>query len=271
MANCQATSVAGRRRCGVSLKIQSKMMTRKKHLKTAVCMTVATGLLFVGFSANAQESANDDLNSCVKHEQIVSTAKGVGIGALTGLTAMLVSHKKDDAVKGALIGAAVGGVAGFATAYYTAVNTCFKKNPAWLPESDIQRTKDYDNVKRAIKYKPAQGIITRAESVEVGGTVKADGQANVSSSFILMTPDGAEAPVTIERKLYSVSDDKETEVPFPGRTSEQHTFEPGEQKDTVHIPIPHDAKAGSVYRVQFSVAAADRPPSVASQTFTVKE
>ncbi|NPT33732.1 hypothetical protein [Paraburkholderia xenovorans] len=264
-------AVAGRRRFGKSLKIQLKMMTRKKHMKAAVCATVATGLLFIGSGADAQESANDDLNSCVRHEQIVSTAKGVGIGALTGLTAMLVSHKKDDAVKGALIGAAVGGVAGFATAYYTAVSTCFKKNPAWLPESDIQRTKDYDNVKRAIKYKPAQGIITRTESVDVGGTVKADGQADVSSSFILMTPNGAEAPVTIERKLYSVSDDKETEVPFPGRTSEQRTFEPGEQKDTVHIPIPHDAKAGSTYRVQFSVAAADRPPSIASQTFTVKE
>lgn len=234
-------------------------------------MTVATGLLFVGFGASAQESANDDLNSCVKHEQIVSTAKGVGIGALTGLTAMLVTHKKDDAVKGAIIGAAVGGIAGFATAYYTAVNTCFKKNPAWLPESNMQRTKDYDKVKREIKYKASQGVIIRAESVAVGGPIKADGQAEVNSSFILMTPDGAEAPVTIERKLYIVSDEKETEVPFPGRTSEQHTFEPGEQQDTVHVPIPHDAKVGSVYRVEFSVAAADRPPSIASQKFTVTE
>ena len=58
----------------------------------------------------------------------------------------------------------MGGIAGFATAYYTAVDTCFKKNPAWLPESDIQHTKDYDKVKREIRYKPSQGIVTRTES-----------------------------------------------------------------------------------------------------------
>lgn len=247
-------------------------MNRKKNMTAMASATIATVLLLAAFNASAQESANDDLNACVKQEQIVTTAKGVGIGALTGLTAMLVTHKKDDAVKGALIGAAVGGVAGFATAYYTAVDTCFKKNPAWLPESDIQRTKDYDKVKKEIRYKASQGIVTRAESVNVVGPVKADGQAEVDSSFIVMTPDGAETPVTLERKLYVVGEDqKETQVPFPGRTSEQHTFEPGEQKDTVRIPIPHDAKVGSVYRVELSVAAGDNPPSVASQKFSVTE
>jgi hypothetical protein len=245
---------------------------RMKTMITVVCATIATGLLFSAVSASAQESANDDLNACVKKEQIVTTAKGAGIGALTGLTAMLVTHKKDDAVKGALIGAAVGGIAGFATAYYTAVDTCFKKNPAWLPESDIQHTKDYDKVKREIRYKPSQGIVTRTESVNVVGPVKPASQAEVDSSFIVMTPDAAETPVTLERKLYVVGDDqKETQVPFPGNTSEQHAFAPGEQRDTVHIPIPQDAKPGSKYRVEISVTAGDRPPSVASQTFTITE
>ena len=43
----------------------------------------------------------------------------------------------------AAIGAVVGGAAGFATAYFTAIDTCYKQNPAWIPESKIERTKAY--------------------------------------------------------------------------------------------------------------------------------
>jgi hypothetical protein len=247
-------------------------MTTKSKIHAAVLAAVATGMMGLTSGAYAQESANDDLNSCVRKEQIVTTAKGAGIGALTGFAAMLVSNKKDDAVKGALVGAVVGGVAGFATAYYTAIDTCFKKNPSWIPESNIQRTKSYDKVKKDIKYKTSQGIVARAETVDVVGAVKAGGQAVVNSTFILMTPNGAEAPATVERKLYVVGDDgKETLVAFPGHASEQHTFEPGEQQDTVRVPVPHDAKAGTAYRVEFSVAADSKPASVASGNFVVTE
>lgn len=81
---------------------------------------------------SVKQSASDDLNSCVRKEQILTTAKGAGIGAVTGFAAMLVSNKKNDAVKGAVVGAAVGGIAGFATAYYTAIDTCYKKSPSWV-------------------------------------------------------------------------------------------------------------------------------------------
>lgn len=247
-------------------------MTIKSSVGATAIAAVATGLLLLSTLAWAQESANDELNSCVKKEQLLTTAKGAGIGALTGLTAMLVSHKKDDAVKGAVIGAAVGGAAGFVTAYYTAIDTCYKKNPSWIPESQIQRTESYENVKKEIHYKPSQGVMTRADTVTIDGPVKADGQAVVNSTFIVMTPDGAEVPVTVERKLYVVgTDGKETLVPFPGNASEQHTFAPGQQQDTVHIPIPHDAKPGSVYRVEFSVAADNKPASTSTQKFTISE
>jgi hypothetical protein len=247
-------------------------MTKYIKTRAAVLSAVAAGMLILATGVKAQESANDDLNSCVRKEQIVTTAKGAGIGALTGLAAMLVSNKKDDAVKGAVVGAAVGGIAGFATAYYTAIDTCFKKNPSWIPESDIQHTKSFDKVKKELKYKSSQGVVVKAGAVTVNGPVKAGGQAVVNSSFALMTPDGAERPVTIERKLYVIGDDgKETLVQFPGRTSEERTFAPGEQIDTVRIPISHDAKAGNAYRVEFSVAADNKPASVASQKFAVSQ
>jgi hypothetical protein len=247
-------------------------MTKKAKAGATAMAAFATGMLFLSTTTYAQESANAELNSCVKKEQVLATAKGAGIGALTGLSAMLVTHKKDDAVKGALIGAAVGGVAGFLTAYYTAINTCYKQNPSWIPESQIQRTESYEAVKKEINYKPAQGVIAQADAVAIDGPVKPDGQAVVNSTFIVMTPDGAEAPVTIERKLYVVgSDGKEALVDFPGHASEQHTFEPGQQQDTVHIPIPHDAKPGSAYRVEFSVAADNKPASTSTQKFIISQ
>ncbi|MEM5439931.1 hypothetical protein [Paraburkholderia diazotrophica] len=247
-------------------------MTKNMTLRAAALTAVATGMLILSSGAQAQESANDDLNSCVHKEQILTTAKGAGIGALTGFAAMLVSNKKDDAVKGAAVGAAVGAIAGFATAYYTAIDTCFKKNPAWIPESNFQRTKSFEKVKKDLKYKSSQGVVVKANSVTIDGPVKADGQAVVNSTFDLMTPDGAEKSIAIERKLYVIGDDgKETLVPFPGRNTEEHVFEAGEQTDTVRVPVPHGAKAGSSYRVEFSVAADNKPASVASQKFTVSE
>lgn len=241
--------------------------------RSAATVAVISGMMFAASQAFAQESANDDLNSCVRKEQILTTAKGAGIGALTGFAAMLVSNKKNDAVKGAVVGAAVGGVAGFATAYYSAIDTCYKKNPSWIPESNIQHTKSFDKVKKDLKYKPSQGIVVRANSVAIGEPVKADGQAVVNSTFALMTPNGAEQSVAIERKLYVVGEDgKETLVPFPGHTGpEEHIFEPGEVTDTVRVPIPHDAKPGGVYRVEFTVAADNKPASVAFGNFKVSE
>jgi hypothetical protein len=213
-------------------------------------------MMFMGVGANAQESANDDLNSCVKKEQVLTTAKGAGLGALAGLSAMLVSHKNEDAGKAALIGAVAGGVAGFATAYYTAIDTCYKKNPSWIPESKLQRTKDYDKVKKEIHYNPKQGFVTKVRSIDVPAVVAAGSQAEVTSNFIVMTPQGDDAPVTIERKLFVVEGDKQTEVPFQTQNATQQlTLEPGEQQDTVHVPIPPDAKPCSKFIYQVSVAS----------------
>jgi hypothetical protein len=245
----------------------------KSLTKFGHCFSFIATASLVQLSSNvyAQESANAELDSCVRNEQIVTTAKGVGAGAIAGLSAMFVAHKSNDAVKGALIGAAVGGVAGFATAYYTAVDTCYRKNPSWKPESKLERTQSYEELKKKIKYKPSQGIVARAESVDVGSPVKADSQAQMNSTFYVMTPDGAETNITVERKLFVVTDGKEEQVVFPGDATQAYTVAGGEQRDTVHIPIAKDTKSGTVYRVEFDVAAAGMPPSIASKTFTVTE
>lgn len=249
------------------------MVIRSHCFKTVV---VASLLLPVASTfSHAQESANADLDSCVVQEQTILTAKGAGMGIVAGLGAALFGKNKDDSIKKAAIGAAVGGavgaVAGYATAYYTAVDTCFKKNPSWVPESKIERTKQYDQVKKDIKYNPKRdGEKAVAVKVDMPATAKAGEKLDLATRFIAMTPTGAEAHVKVERKLIAIDEGKETIVPFPGQTKEERTVEPGENVDMSRLPIPTEAKSGSQYRYEFSVSMADKPASVATQTVTIQ-
>ena len=119
-----------------------------------------------------------------------------------------------------------------------------QKNPAWIPESKLNRTKDYDKIKKEIHYNAKQGPLARMQSIRVPGPVTANSQAEVTSTFIVMTPNGADAPVTIDRKLFVIADGKETEVAFPGHSFQQLTLEPGKQQDVSHIPDSSRRQAG---------------------------
>ncbi|TYC62190.1 hypothetical protein ETQ85_01155 [Zoogloea oleivorans] len=240
------------------------------HTTQKIAAKAIAALLCLSTAAHAQESANTELDACVKEEQIMLTAKGAGAGVLAGLGAALFSNNKKDALKNAAIGAVVGGAAGFATAYFTAVDTCFKKNPAWIPESKIERTKAYAQVKKDTKYKPTEGIKAQATKIEMPTTIKAGVPMDIVSTFIVLTPNGAETPIVIERKLFAIVEGKETALTFTGRNSEERTVEPGEHQDTARLPIPSDAKADTQYRFEFSVSAGGKPVSTVKETVTVQ-
>ncbi len=243
-------------------------------MKNKIFMKKVTYALLAALSVTtavqAQESANAELDACVRDEQIALTAKGAGLGALAGLSATLFSGNKDDALKKAAIGAAVGGAAGFATAYFTAIDTCFKKNPSWIPESKIERTQDYAEAKKAANYKPSQGIKVQAVKLVMPSKAKAGSTLDATSRFYVLTPDGAETEVTIERKLFSIVDGNETQVTFNGKTTEQRTMQPGGHNDTARLPIPAKAQAGTKYRIEFSVSAGGKPASTVQATVTVE-
>lgn len=232
-------------------------------------LLVATGLMYLSCSASAQESAYEDLNACVSGEQKMLTLKGAGAGALAGLTAGLFTKKKEDALIGAAVGAAAGGIAGFATAYYTAIDTCRKKNPNWIPESTIERTKSFKQVKAEMKYKPTEGIRTKVRKVEMPATASAGSTVDVTSTFVVMTPDGAETPVVVERKLFVINDGKETALAFPQKNPDERTVEAGENKDVTRLTIAPETKPGTAYRVEFGVASGTSQPSTVSSTISV--
>ncbi len=241
-----------------------------KSIRHSSMVALAALMCLTSIATHAQESVNPELDKCVKDEQIALTAKGAGMGALTGLGMGLLSGNKEEALKKAAAGAVVGGAAGFATAYFTANEACQKKNPSWIPESEIVRTKDYAKVKKDTKYQPKEGIKAAATKLDMPTSVKAGTTLDLASTFYVLTPDGAETSVTLERKLFAIVDGKEIPLPYTGKGTEVRTFEPGEHKDTGKLPIQSNVQAGTQYRYEFSVTVAGKPASVVKQTVLVQ-
>lgn len=218
----------------------------------------------------AQESAYADLDSCVKSEQIATTAKGAAFGALAGLGGSLFGNKKDDAPKMIAVGAVVGGAAGFAKAYYTATDTCFKKNPSWIPASRIERTKSLVQTRQQMHYKASEGIKTYTPQIAMAPSVKAGTSVPVTTTFAVLTPNEAETKVIIDRKLYLIEDGKEEEIRVAAPSQEERTLEPGTHTDTVDLNIQPGIKAGTMVRYEFRVSADNHAPSLMTGTTVVQ-
>lgn len=249
------------------------MMKRNRVTYFKCNSVVAVLLLSFSTVAFSQESAYADLDSCTKNEQLKNTMKGAAAGALTGFGAALLGGKKDKAGQAALIGAVAGGAVGFATAYYSAVDTCYKKNPSWIPESKLVRdpNKSYKDVVKEYNYKTKDGIKVQLKSVDVASTVKAGSSLPISVTVDVMTPDGAETPVVIEHKLFVIENGKENPLPFPNATvGKARVMEAGRTNSVEQLPIPADSTVGTMYRLDVSVAAAGKTSDLVSRSFTVQ-
>lgn len=232
------------------------------------------GVMTCVYSAGAlaQESAYADLDACTKDEQIRLTAKGAAIGLVTGLGGALFSGKKDKtALKAAAIGAAAGGVAGFATAYYTAIDNCNKKNPQWITESSLVRdpSKNYQQVKKEHGYQAREGVKVYLKEMLVPATVQPGERFAIDTIFDVMTPTDAETEVVFQRKLFVTADGKETEMPFPSASSATRVVEAGRSKETIQLPTPPDATKGTTYRIEISAAAGGKAPTMLSRSVSV--
>lgn len=244
------------------------LISSSSKIKVAVACVVA----FMSASAVAQESAYADLNSCVQSEQIKSTAKGAAVGALTGLGAsFLGGMKKKDAIKATALGAVAGGGIGFVKAYYEATNTCYKKNPSWVPASNITRSATLAQAKKDAKYKPSQGIVTGIVKIDMPESVKS-GTASIpmNTVFNVLTPNDAETQVEIVRKVYVIEEGKEELMPFTaGSPSETRTFEPAQHTDTVNYELSSNFKPGMQLRYEIQIKTATTAVVTATKTVSI--
>jgi hypothetical protein len=247
-------------------------MNKNNFSSCTSSMLMAASLLTASGVAFGQESAYDGLNACVKNEQIKLTAKGAAAGAFAGFGAAFLSGKRDDAIKAAALGAAVGGAAGFAIAFNGANASCLEQNPSWMPESHIERDpgKSSKQVNKENNYKPAQGITVLAKNIEMPSSIKSGADLNIINTFDLMTPDGAEAPISIKRNLFSIAPDgTEKQLKILVKSPEQRTEAIGRSNDLVKIKT-QGIPAGTTLRMEFSVAAGDKAPSMTSRIVKIE-
>lgn len=221
--------------------------------------------------AFAQESAYADLDACTRNEQVKLTAKGALTGALAGFGGAYLTGNKDKAKKAALAGLAGGGAIGFATAYYTAIDTCKKLNPTWVTESNLVRdpSKSYADVKKEHHYAAKQGIVLHLRDIAMQDQAKPGDKVAIDTIYDVLTPDGAETPVVFSRKLFVVADGTEKLVTFPMAATSTRTVEAGRSKESMVLPISAEMPAGTVYRVELSASAGGKAPVVMSKNVTV--
>lgn len=216
----------------------------------------------------AQQSASAALDECIRGQQRSSGLTGGLLGALGGLGIHLGRRNGDDRgnERGGVsisLGAGTGGALGLASAYFNATGACFKQHPEWVPESRLERGQDYDTLVQQTAYRPEQGLLARSTQVEMPAQARPETAVEVRSRFILLTPDGAEASVQIERRLFAVVEGQENALPLPAQAQEKRVLPPGEHLDLVRLPIPKDAPLGTVYRLEFRISVGEQPASSA--------
>lgn len=227
-------------------------------------------LMLCGSNIYAQESVNAELDSCINNEKISTTAKGALAGAMTGALSMFMGGKKEHVGKAAAVGAVAGGALGYATAYYKAAGICIERNPAWVPESRLQRKENYQAVVKEFKYSPAKGDFLFLRPMQAQKAIAQGGTLPVKVSMVVLTPDGGEAKVHITRKLFAIAESKEEEVPFFGRGQEERVVENGEHVDEFNLPVGKEIPVGTRIRIEYQVALKESNPVVQTTTVEVK-
>ena len=229
--------------------------------KMAKVWIVASVVSALGANAWAAESVTPELDKCINQKKISYTAKGAVAGALMGFLSAKASGKnKEDERKAALIGAVAGGGLGFLTAWNKAVDACKNEHPDWVVESGITRSPNYDAVVAEFNYKPPQkGSVAVVRPLQLPESVKPGDTAIFQAKFVILTPDGGEAKVKIDRKFFVIADGQEESLSFPGKDSEDRVVENGEQVDEFNLPIDKEVPVGTKIRVQYAISLNGAP------------
>jgi hypothetical protein len=229
-------------------------------------------LLALPLAAGAQESVNAQLDACIREQQRAASVQGAALGALGKLSSALLSRRDERRSEGRQLALSVGGGSGMglASAWFKAAGSCYEQHPDWIPASQLQRSADYAQAIAETGYRPEQGLLLQLRALQMPDRVRAGAQLEIRSSFILLTPQGEEAEVRIERRLFAIADGQEQALAFTGHARETRVLAPGESQDLARLPIPREVPVGVTYRYEFSVSAAGLPTRSLSATVQVE-
>lgn len=237
-----------------------------------VCKSLTCCALFVAAaSVLAQQSVTAALDTCIRAEQRESTGLGGVLGGLLGLG--VGAGERDSGSSGLRLrvglGAGAGAALGLASAHFYAVERCFRKHPDWMPASQISAREDFIAAALQAGWRREDGLWVQISSVELPATARPDSRLQLNARFLVLTPDGAEARVLIERLLFVTVEGKEHPLPMPALASEERVFAPGGHHEQLQLPIPANAPLGVSYRVEFRLSPAGGAASRASASVRV--
>jgi len=229
-------------------------------------------LALLPLGGRAQESVTQTLDGCIAEQQRAATVQGAALGALGKLGSALLSRREDRRSEGRQLTLSVGGGAsmGLASAWFKAAGACYQQHPDWIPASQLQRGADYARAMAETGYRPETGPLLLLRELRMPARVRAGESLDIRSAFVLLTPQGDEAEVLIERRLFAIADGKEQALAFTGHARETRVLAPGESLDLARLPIPKEVPVGVAYRYEFSVAAAGLPARTLSATVQVE-
>jgi len=231
--------------------------------------------------ALAQQSVQTKLDECIVREQKGDAAAGgilgflshfsVGVSRSSGTAPPPDNGKPQSSGGGGSMAAATaaGSAMGLAAAYFNAMKDCLEDHPDWLPASKFERKDEYKAVVARVGYEASQGVVLRPEAVDMPAEARPETKFQVRSRFLVLTPDGGEASVYIERRLFAIADGQEQQLTIPAQPEEKRTLPAGEHEDVINLLIPKDVPLGVSYRVEFIVGAPRKQGTMVSATIKV--
>jgi len=184
-----------------TVKVKSSIRMNMKYQRK---LTIGFVVFCLGITTNCradEQTAEQALDSCMQKTMV----KGAALGAVGGAILGALFGGKDKA-KTAAIGAALGGVAGGAVGWQTSLKSC-SQSLNLVSLKSIQ-TEDYKTTAARYNYS-GSGVFLKIEDGSVTSPVMAGQILNANLKFALLTPDGLETEVTVDR-VYKCGN---TEIP----------------------------------------------------------
>lgn len=141
----------------------------------------------------AQVSANEALDACMRDAAVSGAVTGGGVGGLLG---SLLGNRSRDQINRVLGGAAAGAAVGAIAAWQLAYKSC----SARFATASSLITSDYAECAKRIGY-DRQGVLVEIEGAAVPDSVRGGERLSADVRYHVLTPDPKDVPLQLTRRF----------------------------------------------------------------------
>jgi hypothetical protein len=202
-------------------------------------------MLFGPPAARAQESANDELDRCMRDAAVTGAVTGGGVGGLVGA---LLGDSGRERVQRALGGAAIGATVGAISAWHLSYKSC----SARFATASSLITDEYAACAQRHRYQRS-GVVVGIEGESMAPTVRGGERVVSDVRYHVLTPDPRDVPIVLQRR-FQCRDEKGR---FNDLASpvERITVGSGCHVSRGSFPLPREVPAEQECRMEVSLQA----------------